>query len=132
MPRPKAVDGLSLADLNNLLAMRRKKLAALARERRKVEARLDQIDREMSVLNGEKGGRVTAGGRARNAKSLPALLVEVLSENGKPMGVGDIADAVLKKGYRTTSDSFRGIVNQTLIKDKRFHATERGVYAMKK
>ena len=35
-------------------------------------------------------------------------------------------------GYRSGSANFRGIINQTLIKDKRFGKAERGMYQLKK
>ena len=35
------------------------------------------------------------------------------------MKVGDITDAVLATGYRSNSDNFRAIVNQTLIKERK-------------
>jgi hypothetical protein len=42
-------------------------------------------------------------------------------------------DAVLATGYRSSSDNFRGIVNQMLIKDrKRFAQVERGIYQLNK
>ncbi len=47
------------------------------------------------------------------------------------MTVGDILEAVTAGGYRSTSANFRGIVNQTLIKDERFHSAGRGSYTMK-
>jgi hypothetical protein len=46
--------------------------------------------------------------------------------------VGEIVDAVLAGGYHSKSANFRGIVNQTLIKDKRFVSSGRGVYQLKK
>jgi hypothetical protein len=53
-------------------------------------------------------------------------------KGGKPMKVGDITDAAQKAGYRSNSANFRSIVNQTLIKDKRFSSAGRGVYQLKK
>ena len=42
-------------------------------------------------------------------------------------------EAVKANGYRSSSDNFRGIVNQTLIKEKkRFTAPSRGLYQLKK
>ena len=74
----------------------------------------------------------TASGRTRNAKSLIQTLEEVLGGSSSPMKVGDILDAVLKSGYKTGSDNFRGIVNQTLIKERdRFKSAGRGLYAAK-
>ena len=37
-----------------------------------------------------------------------------------------------ESGYRSNSANFRSIVNQTLIKDKRFGSAGRGVYQLKK
>jgi hypothetical protein len=51
------------------------------------------------------------------------------------MKIADITDAVLATGYSTSSGSFRAIVNQTLIKErKRFGPVdgERGTYQLKK
>src|SRR3954470_281460 len=38
---------------------------------------------------------------------------------------------LLASGYVSSSANFRGIVNQTLIKDKRFRRVARGVYGLK-
>ena len=63
---------------------------------------------------------------------LPEMLVSVLTKSSKPLPVGDIASAVKAGGYKTNSANFRGIVNQTLIKDKRFTSASRGIYQLKK
>jgi len=39
---------------------------------------------------------------------------------------------VLAGGYRSTSPQFKAIVNQTLIKEKRFVSAARGIYRLKK
>ena len=55
-----------------------------------------------------------------------------MRDNGKPMRVGEILEAVSATGYRSNSANFRGIINQTLIKErKRFNQAERGTYALK-
>ena len=49
------------------------------------------------------------------------------------MSVPDIVEGVQAAGYKSSSPNFRGIVNQTLIKErKKFQSVSRGVYAMKK
>ena len=48
------------------------------------------------------------------------------------MKVADITAAILATGYKTRSANFRGIVNQTLIKDKRFVSAGRGLYQLTK
>jgi hypothetical protein len=50
---------------------------------------------------------------------------------GQADEVGDILEGVTSSGYRSGSANFRGIINQTLIKDKRFGQVERGVYELK-
>lgn len=130
MPRPSTGTNLSLADLQSIIDMRRVELTRLRKQRTELQRKLDGLDRQIGKIEGS--GRAGGGGRARNAKSLTESLEEVLRASGKPMSVGDIVDAVQASGYRSSSDNFRGIVNQTLIKDKRFTAAERGVYQLKK
>jgi hypothetical protein len=131
MPRPRKGSDLSISELENILHQRRASLTKLERERAKLVKKLDELDAEISGLGGSaRGGR---GGRVKNAKSLTQTMIEVLSDkNGGPMKVADIVDAVLAKGYKTNSDNFRGIVNQTLIKEKQFVSSSRGAYQLKK
>src|SRR6266496_2014426 len=103
MPRTAAVNGLSISQL-------------------------EQMDDRIRALGGSAGG-----GRARNQQSLLEVIESALkSAGGKAMSVGDITAAALKRGYRTTSANFRSIVNQALIKDKRFGSAGRGLYQLKK
>lgn len=132
MPRTKVVDGLSVAELQALVAKKKKKLALLAKERKQLVGKLAKLDAQIAAVSGAKGAlALTPTARARNTKSLPDLLIEVLGGN-KPMKVGEILDAVLEKGYQSASSNFRSLVNQTLIKDKRFTAVARGTYTLKK
>jgi hypothetical protein len=56
-------------------------------------------------------------GRApAEAGSLREYILKVLREAGKPMRPKDIQQAVLDAGYKTTSQRFSVIVNQTLTK----------------
>ena len=137
MARPRMLDSMTIAQLEGLISSRRTRIGQLERERRKVQSRLDSIDRQIEQLGGSsgRGGRGSGGGggRARNEMSLVAAMEKVLNGSGKPMRVGDISDAVLRSGYRTNSANFRGIVNQTLIKErKRFQSAGRGIYQSKK
>ena len=131
----------SITQLEQMLNKCRSERQKLERERTKVARRLQQLDSRIHALGGNgsgRGGRGGAGGgggagtRVRNDKSLIEMIEGVLGKSSKPMKVGDIADAVQGGGYRTNSANFRGIVNQTLIKDKRFTSAGRGLYQMKK
>ncbi len=77
------------------------------------------------------GAPVGLGGRVRNQKSLADSIQEVLEKTGKPMKVGDITDAVKAGGYQSNSANFRAIVNQMLIKDKRFKSPSRTFYQLR-
>lgn len=124
-------DGLSISELQRMLSARQGELKKLNRQRAALQARMDQIDAQIARLGGEPAsGR--RGGRARNELSLSAAIEQVLKQAGEAMKVGPIADAVRSAGYRSNSANFRGIVNQTLIKDKRFGSAGRGLYQLKK
>ncbi|MEO1129536.1 MAG: hypothetical protein AAFX05_07495, partial [Planctomycetota bacterium] len=69
------------------------------------------------------------GRRPRNEASLADSLTKLL--RNKAMSVTDAAQAVQDAGYKTTSPNFRTIVNQTLLKDKRFKRVARGQYTAK-
>ena len=129
MARPSSGSNLSLAALASIMDSRRSELSKLRKARTDAQRELDAIDRQIHKIEGGSG---RGNGRARNSKSLNETLADVLKSSGKPMTVGDILEAVEKTGYRSTSDNFRGIINQTLIKDKRFAAASRGVYQLKK
>jgi hypothetical protein len=58
-------------------------------------------------------------------KKLAAVL------KGKTMSVTDLAEAVQRAGYQTTSKTFRTIVNQALIKHSdTFKKISRGMYTV--
>lgn len=70
-----------------------------------------------------------AAPRPRNEANLVQTLKRVLSH--KPLSVTEAAEAVLKAGYRTTSPSFRQIVNSALIRSGEFERVGRGRYRVK-
>jgi hypothetical protein len=135
MARTSTTAGLTLGQLERLLDQKRRDLSKLERQRARIQKRLDAIDSRIAMIGGSVGmgrGRGGGGRRARNEASLQDTIHQILSKAGAPMAVGDIVDKVLSTGYKSNSANFRGIVNQTLIKDKRFNSTSRGVYQVKK
>ena len=120
----------NIAQLERMLGEQKAKLAQLTRSRSKLQKRLDALYVKISSLGGLAGA---IKGRARNKVSLNESIVGVLKRSGSAMSVGDIVKRVLAGGYSTTSPNFRSIVNQSLIKDKRFaKAGVRGSYELKK
>lgn len=115
------LSNMSLTELQMELARRRRGAAKLERRREKLMAELAEINAQLAEL-GVSGG---AGGR-RNAHTLPDALYSVLQ--GKTMTVTEAADAVRASGYNSAAANFRTMVNQALLKDKRFKKVARGQY----
>ena len=135
MPRPNTGVNFNIVQLERILHDRKSELSKLERQREELRRKLDGLERQIVRLGGSGGrglrGRI-GGGRARNEHSLIETIETVMRDHGKPMRVGEILDAVSATGYRSNSANFRGIINQTLIKErKRFNQADRGVYALK-
>lgn len=130
MPRHANGHNFSIVELEKMLRMRRSKIAILDRARSRLQRRLDAIDAKISALGGNAR---SSGGRVRNEVSLNDSIDAVLKKKGGAMNIGDIVSGVLATGYNSNSANFRGIVNQALIKDKRFvKAGARGSYQLRK
>jgi hypothetical protein len=144
MARPASGTNLTIAQLQRVLNDKQSELQKLQRQRMNLQKKLAILDRQIdrvgggAALNGSRGrggagpaGGFTASGRARNDRSLLDTLEGIMRQHAKPMKVQEILDGVLATGYRSGSANFRGIINQTLIKDKRFGQVQRGVYELK-
>jgi len=158
MPRQN-LGRVSTSELQRELNKRKAKLQSLVNRRNTIAAQLANLESEINALGGlakasknqgkvtrgrrrgrratSKVRRVKAGGRsvrfrgartrAANSMTLTEALKKVLK--GKTMGVTEVAKAVQKAGYKTNSNNFRTIVNQTLIKNpKMFKKPARGQY----
>jgi hypothetical protein len=132
MPRPANASFYNIAQLERILHGRRSELNRLERQRSELQRKLNGLERQIVKVQGSLRGRRGGGMRARNDQSLVQVIESVMRGSGKPMRVGEIVEAVQSGGYRSNSANFRGIVNQTLIKErKRFSAADRGVYQLK-
>ena len=139
--RGASLRGVTTTDLRTELKRRASELGKLEAKRDVLLAQVEQLDSEISFINAALGGTAKssarrAGGRAstgrkrpRNDKSLEVALADVLK--GKTMGVTEVAEAVQKAGYKTTSPNFRTIVNQTLIRSELIKKLSRGAYTAK-
>ena len=130
MARTRAGSNLTISQLEQILASRRHVVSKLEHERAKLLKRLEGLEAQIAELGGDSR---LSNGRVRNAKGLNDTIADVLaSRGGGPVKVAEIVEAVLATGYKTHSANFRGIVNQSLIKDKRFVQAVRGAYQLKK
>ncbi len=128
MARRSNGSNFNIAQLEQILGDRRTQLNRLHKQRTSLQKELDDVERQIAQLEGigRRGGR-----RPRNEHSLLETLESVLQKAGGALRVPEIVAAVGATGYRSSSANFRGIVNQTLIKDKRFTAPKRGTYMLK-
>jgi hypothetical protein len=130
MPRHPNGQEFNIVQLERMLRIRRSKINALERKRSRYMRQLDGLDAQIVSLGGAIRAR---GGRLRNKVTLNDSIAAVLKKSSGPMRVADIAHSVLGSGYSTSSGNFRVIVNQALIKDKRFaKGPSRGAYQLKK
>jgi len=131
---PKATK--SIAEMEQILADQKKRLRELqakVRERRdhlmsetaRVNAEIDSLTKELGPLT--KPGVV----RRRRAKRLPQYILEALKANPEPMTAAEIAEAVTKAGYRSSSKNFQALVRRTCYLNNRIHTKERGKFTIK-
>lgn len=150
--RKQNLTGVSLSDLQAEVSRRASQVDALVAERDELFERVEELDEQIRMLSsiagssapGSRGrsakrgrpagsGKRKASGRKTTGRKRPkndASLAEAMAKmlKGKTMGVTEIATNVQKAGYKTNSENFRTIVNQTLIKDARFKKISRGQY----
>ena len=130
LARGASLSRVSIGELQSELARRQRQVGTLERKRERLAEQLEAVEAELAEL-GALGG-ITVGGvrkRPQNDMNLAEALAKTLK--GKTMSVTDVTEAVQKQGYRTSAANFRTIVNQTLIKDKRFKKVSRGQYTAK-
>ena len=139
-----ALKQLSVAQLQRELARRQGALPRLQKKQRRLTAALAKVEQAIADLGGAEAPRRAAKKvkarrgrpagkrrRVKNALSLADVLVRILG-GVKSMKVAELAEAVERTGYKSKAKNFRLIVNQALVKDKRFRNVRRGRYALSK
>lgn len=126
----------SIAELEQILAQQKKSLREL---QAKVRERRDHLISEIAAVNAEIDSLSRELGpptkprvvRRKRAKRLPQYILEVLKTSREPMSAAEIADAVTKAGYRSSSKNFVGLVRRTCYLNERIYTKERGKFAIK-
>ncbi len=137
------LSGMSIQALRAEISRREKSLTKLLRRQKALEKELQSVTSEIEASQGKRAGATSPGPkttkkraapsrrrRPRNKQPLADVLGKVMQGKEK-MSVGDAMEAVQATGYKSSSNQFRNIVNQTLNKDPRFEKVGRGVYALK-
>ncbi len=136
-----ALSSISFATLQAEVARRTTKAGGMLRKRERLLAQLASVEAKLARagIDPAEAGTSTlrAGGggggvrkRPRNAMNLVDALKKLL--DGKTMSVTEAAEAVQRAGYKSSSKTFRTIVNQTLLKTNNFRKVARGQYTTKK
>lgn len=122
------LSGLPIAVLQAELRRRSRSVSSLAKRREKLIAKLNELDALIRASGGTLSGTGAVGVRKRpkNDTNLEEALARMLK--GKTMSVTEASIEVQKSGYRTSAENFRTIVNQCLIRSKKFKKVSRGQY----
>ncbi len=129
-----SLGGISLSELKAEIRRRERQLVMLHRKRDRLLAELGSLEQEIATqaartVTAARAQHVVAHQRKRpkNTVILVVALKRVLKN--QTLSVSDAAGAVQRAGYRTSSDNFRTIVNQTLIGNRTgFKKISRGMY----
>ena len=119
----------SVPELHAELRRRTRVLGQLKRKRERLARELAQVDRRITEY--EPAGGPPRRKRPRNTVILVDALKRALAN--RTLSVTQVAAAVRRAGYKTTSENFRTIVNQALIGNKKtFKKISRGMYTARK
>jgi hypothetical protein len=127
--RTGALKAASVPELHAELQRRSRVLGELKRKRGRLVRELARVDRQIAEYG--PAGEPLRRKRPKN----PVILVDALKRvlNNRTLSVTKAAEAVQRAGYKTTSENFRTIVNQTLIGNKKaFKKVSRGMYTLQK
>lgn len=127
------LSSISVLDLKRELIKRQRTVGAIVKKRDRLVAKVRELDAAIAALGGRvlggANGEISVRKRPKNDSNLVEALGAVLKD--KTMSVTDVAEAVQKAGYQTSSPNFRTIVNQTLINSGKFKRVGRGQYTSK-
>lgn len=110
---------LSVSELERMLAKKKTNLGKLEKERDKLAAKLNDIQREIDQINGTKTTTLAVPPnrraiRARNKKSLHTHVLELLSEYKKGLKLSELHEKILARGYKSGSTNFKNVLYQCL------------------
>ena len=131
---------ITIAEIRELLAQKNRQLSGLRAERRTLENRLKQVDRQIQRLTGRrkraaKAAPKAAKAKARPRKQGPSLRQTILGAFAKAPGsltIPEVITAVRNTGYTSSSSNFRKLISVTLAQMDELRRVARGKYALKK
>ncbi len=128
---PKAT--MTIAQLEQLLTKQKNRLKELQEKKEKLGAQISRIDEEMASLKGTAAAAPKKARRApkREGKSLREHVIEILKASPEPMNAREIAGAVKKAGYKSSSKNFVTLVRLFCYKSDELQRKGKGKFTVK-
>jgi hypothetical protein len=129
----RSLANIPAAELHSELLRRRRRVQPLARRYERLLERAAKVRAEIVALGGSVDASPPDAGVARRRPRNRASLVQTLKTAlaGNTLSVEQAMKKVLAAGYRSSSPSFRAIVNRALIKNAQFKRVGRGRYTIR-
>ena len=125
-----ATPEMTLSELEQALGARQRSLDTLLRKRDRLVKDLEATDAKIEEIGGTSARNLNP--RPRNAKSLFAVVTELLTKRKSGYTLHDLAEQVLSSGYKTASSNFKNVLYQCLYNSDAFHYDEKsGTHKLK-
>ena len=127
------LESFSTDQLKPEVGKRVRRMEQFRRLHERLLKRLKVVERETRALGRMPNvvRRMADPPSSRKKNGYLADFMAKVMKGKKPMRAAQIAAAVKKAGYRTTSANPKAIVSQALIKDRRFKRVQRGLYRLR-
>lgn len=124
----------SIEDLEAALASKREEQKAeLEAQYNELQAQMRELEAKLAEHGARPAGGRKTGPRPKNTMNLKQAITEALKGDKKGKTSRQIAAAVQKAGYRSSSSNFENIVYQTLHKNQsQFKRGSDGAYTLAK
>jgi len=131
----KVVKEMTVAQLEQALQKKKGRLDALVGRREQLQRQLDKVERSIEDIAGRgamEGDLRKRRKRPKNAQSLRAIVLDLLTKNKKGLSISELHERVEGTGYKTRSRNFRNVLYQCLYNTEGIsHEKETGKYVLK-
>lgn len=135
----KAVEDLTLMDLQRLMRDRQAQLEGMLRRREGLLKQIADLDNRIAILEGKDGGAAAAAAmmkrrkkpaqRPKNDRPLISYIVEALNNSRNGLTLAELSAEVKKMGYQSHSTKFTNVVYQCIYNAKHVrHDETTGTY----
>ena len=134
-----SMPAIAMPDASHLLSQMQSYKDQLLSQRAAVEGQIEAIDNALTMFGAAptvrrgafKAGDGRRGRRGPREGSLKTYIHKVLQAAGKPMAVKDVANSVLRAGFKTKNKALAKSVGVTLTQMGNVRKVDRGVFTLK-